>query len=169
MLSAPDFRAKNYNITAPEGTGGYDKETDTEERCVFRCDNTVVDHQTVDIEFDNQVTASFLMTAFSDRCERKIRLMGTRGEISGNMEEGRILLTDFVSGTQEQILLHTPSGGHSGSDMRMIHDFVQIAAEEKLTKTGADISVESHLMALAAEESRVSGKTVDFDRFCSEK
>ena len=46
-------------------------------RCVFHSDNTVVDHQTVDIEFENQVTASFLMTAFTNQCARRIRFMGT--------------------------------------------------------------------------------------------
>ena len=48
-------------------------------RCVFHSDNTVVDHQTVEIEFCNQVTASFLMTAFTNKCARRIRMMGKKG------------------------------------------------------------------------------------------
>ena len=92
------------------------------EECVFHCDNTVVDHQTVDIKFENQVTASFLMTAFTNQCARRIRLMGTKGEIKGDMDAGIIELTDFVSGNQEKIQLHTPAKGHNGSDMSMMHD-----------------------------------------------
>ena len=134
-------------------------------RCVFHSDNTVVDHQTVEIEFENQVTASFLMTAFTNQCARRIRLMGTKGEIKGDMEAGIIEVTEFVNGTNEVIKLHTPTKGHSGSDMSMMKDFVRMVGEGKKGKTNADISVESHLMALAAEESRVNEAVVNFKQY----
>ena len=136
-------------------------------RCVFHSDNTVVDHQTVEIEFENQVTASFLMTAFTNQCARRIRLMGTKGEIKGDMEAGIIEVTEFVSGTKEIIKLHTPTKGHSGSDMSMMKDFVRMVGEGKKGKTNADISVESHLMALAAEESRVNEAVINFKQYTS--
>lgn len=136
-------------------------------RCVFHSDNTVVDHQTVEIEFENQVTASFLMTAFTNQCARRIRLMGTKGEIKGDMEAGIIEVTEFVNGTNEVIKLHTPTKGHSGSDMSMMKDFVRMVGEGKKGKTNADISVESHLMALAAEESRVNEAVVNFKQYTS--
>lgn len=131
-------------------------------RCVFRCDNDVVDHQTVNLEFENGVTASFLMTAFTNQCARKIRLMGTKGEIKGDMEAGKIECTDFLSGTTMTMQLYTSTKGHSGSDMSMMKDFVRMISEGKPGKTNADVSVESHLMALAAEESRITGKTIYF-------
>ena len=134
-------------------------------RCVFHSDNTVVDHQTVEIEFCNQVTASFLMTAFTNKCARRIRLMGTKGEIKGDMEAGIIELTEFINGTNEIIKLHTPTKGHSGSDMNMMKDFVRIIGEGRKGKTNADISVESHLMALAAEEARLKDVVVDFKQY----
>lgn len=133
-------------------------------RCVFHCDNTVVDHQTVDLEFENGVTASFLMTAFTNQCARRIRLMGTRGELKGDMEAGIIEWVDFASGTTQTIQLHTPSKGHSGSDMSMMREFVRMIGEEKNGKTDAAVSVESHLMALAAEEARLTGKTIMFQK-----
>ena len=135
-------------------------------RCVFHCDNTVVDHQTVDIKFENQVTASFLMTAFTNQCARRIRLMGTKGEIKGDMDAGIIELTDFVSGNQEKIQLHTPAKWHNGSDMSMMHDFVRMVGEGKKGKTDASVSVESHLMALAAEEARKTEQVIEFRGFC---
>ena len=134
-------------------------------RCVFHCDNTVADHQTVNVEFENQVNASFLMTAFTNRCARHIRLMGTKGEMKGDMEEGVIEILDFTSGMEERIHLHTPSTGHGGSDMCMMQDFVKMVREGQTGKTDADISAASHLMALAAEESRVRGITINFPEF----
>lgn len=136
-------------------------------RCVFHCDNTVVDHQVVNLEFENQVAASFVMSAFTKDCKRTITLMGTEGELQGDMEEGWIRILDFVSGNTEEILLHTPAKGHSGSDERIMRDFVRLLEGEAHTKslTGAGISVDSHLMALAAEESRLTGKTIDFTEY----
>ena len=134
-------------------------------RCVFHSDNTVVDHQTVEIEFKNQVTASFLMTAFTNHCARRIRLMGTKGEIKGDMESGIIEVTEFVNGTSEIIKLHTATKGHSGSDMNMMKDFVRMVGEGKKGKTNADISVESHLMALAAEEARLNEVVINFEQY----
>ena len=134
-------------------------------RCVFQSDNTVVDHQTVDIEFENQVTASFLMTAFTNQCARRIRIMGTKGELKGDMEAGTIEIIDFVSGTNDLIQLHTPSKGHSGSDMSMMREFVRMVGEGKTGKTDASVSVASHLMALAAEEARISRLVIDFEEY----
>lgn len=134
-------------------------------RCVFHCDNTVVDHQTVNIEFENEVTASFLMTAFTEQCARRIRLMGTRGEMKGDMEQGTIEIAEFTSGMTETIRLHTSTKGHGGSDMSMMRDFVRMIGEGKQGKTDAAVSVESHLMALAAEQSRVEGRSIDFSDY----
>lgn len=134
-------------------------------RCVFHCDNTVVDHQSVDIKFENQVTASFLMTAFTQQCARRIRLMGTKGEIKGDMEAGIIEVIEFVTGTKETIELHTPAKGHSGSDMSMMRDFVRMVGEGRKGKTDAAVSVESHLMALAAEESRLKEQVINFAEY----
>lgn len=148
-------------------------------RCVFHCDNTVVDHQVVNLMFENGVQVSFTMSAFTDSCAREIFLMGTEGQIRGNMEKGTLEYTHFLSGKTEPIDLHTPSALHSGSDMLMMKDFVRLIASAegedggggtkaagcRRASSGAAESVDGHLMALAAESSRVTGKTVDFSEY----
>lgn len=119
----------------------------------------------MNIEFENQVTASFFMTAFTNQCARRIRLMGTKGEIKGDMEGDLIEVIDFTTGTAERIQLHTSTKGHKGSDRSMMRDFVKMVGEGIGGKTDASGSVESHLMALAGEESRVKGKTIDFKNY----
>ena len=81
------------------------------------------------------------------------------------MEAGTIELIDFVSNSLEVIQLHTSTKGHSGSDMSMMRDFVKMIGEGKQGKTDASMSVESHLMALAAEDARVNKVTVDFKEY----
>lgn len=129
-------------------------------RCAYRCDNDVVDHQVVNLFFESGVSASLTMCAFTERCERILNIMGSKGQIQGNMEENEIILHHFASGRTTTIKLQTPSGGHSGSDIAIMRDFVTLVRENNLdSRSSADVSVESHLIALAAEESRLSGGT----------
>ncbi|NLS84311.1 MAG: gfo/Idh/MocA family oxidoreductase [Ruminococcaceae bacterium] len=132
-------------------------------RCVYHCDNNVVDNQVVNMTFDNRVTVNMEMCAFTDKCERVINVMGSKGQLRGNMEENTLELTDFVTGNKTEIKLHTPSGGHSGSDVSMMKEFCALVAADGAlaSKSSADLSVESHLIALAAEESRLNnGKPI---------
>ncbi len=132
-------------------------------RCVYRCDNDVVDNQVVNFRFANGVTANLTMCAFTDKCERVINLMGSQGQLRGNMETNSLELLNFATGNRTVFHIHTPAGGHSGSDVSMMREFVQLVAQDCSTsKTGADVSVEGHLMALAAEESRkLGGQPID--------
>lgn len=136
-------------------------------RCVFRCDNDVVDHQVVNIEFENKVTASFTMCAFTNDCSRTIKLMGTKGEIRGAMEKNEIEITDFLTGTKETMRIKTDESGHSGGDFGMMHDFVRLLQNEGKMKalTSAQHSVHSHLMSFAAEESRLNHKIYNIMEF----
>ena len=136
-------------------------------RCVFHCDNTVVDHQVVNIQFENGVTAAMTMCAFTNECARKINLMGTHGQIEGDMEKGIITIHDFITGDQETIKLNTPVKGHSGADEKIMKDFVRLVEADgtKENKTSASISVDSHLMSLAAEESRQLCKSIEMSKF----
>ncbi len=131
-------------------------------RCVYHCDNDVVDHQLVNMEFENGVTASLTMCAFTNKCERIINLMGTKGQLRGNMEENRITLEDFATGNCTTFEVKTAKGAHSGSDVFMMKEFVQLVASGGTQKSvsAATESIESHLMALAAEESRLRGGAV---------
>lgn len=126
-------------------------------RCVYYCDNDVVDNQVVNMQFDHGVTVSMTMCAFTGQCERIINLMGSRGQIRGNMECGTIEWCDFATGTQTTLALNTPTTGHSGSDSAMMKDFVKLVASDRnnVNRSSAKCSVESHLMALAAGKSRL--------------
>lgn len=129
-------------------------------RCVYRCDNDVADHQVVALEFEGGVTASFSVSAFTEKCYRTIKLMGTMGEIEGSMEAQTITVRRF--GRPEEVIKIDPAkdkfAGHGGGDARMMEELCRLVAEGSGDAlTSVDASVESHLMALAAEESRLHG------------
>ena len=136
-------------------------------RCVFHCDNNVVDHQVVTMEFENQVTVSFTMCGFTNEISRTLKIMGTRGEIRGNMEKSEIKVYDFATGRVDTIQIKEQKMGHSGGDEGLMREFVrQLRGEgtEDLA-LATKMAVQSHLMAFAAEESRLTGKTVDLEQF----
>ena len=133
-------------------------------RCVYHCDNNVVDHQVINLEFENGVTVNMTMCGFTDKCERVINLMGTRGQIRGNMEENYIEVMDFVSKHHYRINLNIPASGHSGSDSSMMKEFTALVAADGKGESRSDAAeaVESHIIALATEESRVNDGKVIF-------
>jgi predicted dehydrogenase len=136
-------------------------------RCVFRCDNDVVDHETVSLKFKNDVSATFTMSGFTMETHRSITLFGTAGEIKGDMEANGITLSEFSSRNVETFALASPSSGHSGGDANLITDFVSLVRGDKgAGRTTVKDSFESHYMAFAAEASRLDGaKTINLEAF----
>lgn len=135
-------------------------------RCVYRCDNNVVDHQVVNMEFANGATAMFSMSGFTRHQERRIQIMGTMGEIRG--EEDRITVMDFRTHEEAEIKIPVQTSGHGGGDSGIMRSFLRevrgYTGGESLTSAHA--SVRSHLMAFAAEESRLNGgKSIELDAF----
>lgn len=134
-------------------------------RCVYHCDNDVVDHQVVIAEFANEVTASFTMAAFN-KGGRFIKLMGTNGYMRGNMEKNEIELFDFKTGNKETAIVGKSVSGHGGGDFGIIADFIELVKNNSQDSlTSADKSLQSHFMAFAAEKARVEHKVVEIGDF----
>ncbi|HAU36745.1 MAG TPA: oxidoreductase, partial [Phycisphaerales bacterium] len=134
-------------------------------RCVYDCDNDVVDHQVVNIEFDDGPTATFTMTAFTEMSDRKTRIFGTRGRIEGDGRTLRVL--DFLTDHEETIDTRAPAGsilgGHGGGDYRLMQGFVAAVGEQDPAKilSGPAETLESHLAVFAAERARREGRVVE--------
>lgn len=131
-------------------------------RCVYACDNDVADHQIVNMEMEDGLTISFTLSAFTNECERTITIHGTKGEIRGRMEEDTVEVINFLTGNKTIHKLNTPKVGHSGSDASMMQQLVKLIAEgrQKENISSAVQAIDSHLIAFAAEESRLNNGTV---------
>ena len=133
-------------------------------RCVYACDNDVADHQVVTIGFDGGATATLTMSAFTPQARRRTRIMGTRGFLEGDGTHAAV--TDFITGRVEPVDVVTPAGGagggHGGGDIGVIGAFAGAvtSGDRSLIRTGPRESLDSHLMAFAAERSRQTGAPV---------
>jgi predicted dehydrogenase len=128
-------------------------------RCVFHCDNDVVDHQVCSFEFDDQITASFSMSSFSHYEGRRTRIFGTKGDLFG--DEHTLTVTQFLSEEQEkwEVPAESIESDHGGGDHGLVRDFIQAVKfnnPDRLTST-IRASMSSHLMGFKAEESRKKG------------
>lgn len=129
------------------------------DRCVFRCDNDVVDHEVTIMNFGDGVTACHTMTAFSREIYRDIKIHGTEAELVGVMENNEIEIRPFGGQTETVRLKNNASvGGHGGGDQGMMHEvYLALNGREAKGITYLDVSSESHYMAFAAEQSRLCG------------
>lgn len=139
-------------------------------RCVYRMNNDVVDHQVVSLQLADDVTVAFTMTAFTATGGRVMRICGTAGEIFADMERNIIRVMEFGKVPVEIDVrkLTDDFSGHGGGDGRMITDLLDLLDGKPMSPALTTISrsVESHYVALAAEESRThGGQVVVVDEF----
>ena len=128
-------------------------------RCAFACDNDVVDNQIVNMQMENGAALSLMMSAFTSIGGRTIKVMGTLGDLWGDMHRNILRICEF--GKEPEIIdLGQPENDfndHGGGDRGLILSFLDYMEGKPAdnTITTLEESVESHLAALAAEESRL--------------
>ncbi|MBE6965483.1 MAG: Gfo/Idh/MocA family oxidoreductase [Ruminococcaceae bacterium] len=144
-------------------------------KCVFKCDNDVVDHQVVNLEYENGAVASFNMSAFN-KGGRYIRVMGTDGELYGDMEENTIDYYSFktrehtIINPLESKLSGDITGGHGGGDAGIVSTLYKYIVEDysgdMLSEIG--VSAENHATTFAAEKARVEHRVISLSEFENE-
>ena len=136
-------------------------------RCVYECDNDVVDNQVVNMFFEGGKTANFVMTAFNRGGGRKTRIFGTRGSIES--DDSKIerfdFLTDQTDVTELNITDASILDGHAGGDKGLFDSFVSALVDNDPTKilSGPQETLETHMMVFAAEQARRENRVVNVE------
>ncbi|MEA2008748.1 MAG: Gfo/Idh/MocA family oxidoreductase [Chloroflexota bacterium] len=138
-------------------------------RCVYKCDNDVVDHQVVAMQFESGISVTLTMHGHSHVEGRFTRIQGTRAELQATFGFGGswIEVNEHHSGEKTVYDTSSAEAGHGGGDSKFIDAFVKSLQvnDEALALSTARQSLESHLMAFAAEEARLGEKTVKMEDF----
>ena len=134
-------------------------------RCVYACDNDVVDHQVVNLAFPDGATCSFTVSAFTPMEHRRTRLQGTHGYLDGDGRTVRHL--DFITGREEvldSVVDGGPSAadGHGGGDEGLVDAFLAAVAtgDASLLTSDPVESLATHRVVWAAEEARLRDEVV---------
>ncbi len=157
MVKQPYVREENFENACEvmqDNSTYYDK-------CVFHCDNDVCDQQMVNMVMADGVLAHLTMQAFSDKIYRRTQVCGTLGEINATFEQDGDMTLSIYGQEPQQFHFTTSDtiSHHGGSDRALFIDFMNFVAGEgkSVGLTTIAKSVESHIMALAAEQSRIEG------------
>ncbi|MBM4465803.1 MAG: Gfo/Idh/MocA family oxidoreductase [Chloroflexi bacterium] len=133
-------------------------------RCVYRCDNDVVDHQMVNMELESGASAVLVMHGHSHQESRTMRYDGSRATLFGQfyLTDSEIQIHDHLTGKVELIRPEPGRAGHGGGDEGVMRAFVRALRQGRVEPlTSARASLESHLLAFAAEQARLEGAIVD--------
>jgi predicted dehydrogenase len=136
-------------------------------RCVYKCDNDVVDHQIVSIETESSATVTLTMHGHAHRESRTMRYEGSRATLRGRFAHGEdeLEIHDHLTGAVENIDIPVAESGHGGGDDGIVRSFIRALRGEEQPLTNARESLESHLMAFAAEESRTQGSVINMAEY----
>lgn len=135
-------------------------------RCVFACDNNVCDNQVTILEFEGGVHATFNASAFTNKNQRTIKIMCEYGEIRGLGHKKLIEVQKFGEEKPTIIELGDSSGGHGGGDEGFCVNFMESYLHGKEFASPIDMSIESHVMAFAADISKKNnGKVINIPEF----
>ena len=132
-------------------------------RCVYKCDNNVVDHELTTMTFANGIKANLRMSGLTYDYGRIMKFYGSLGQI--DLDECRGTIEVKVFGKEKETIqissLIDAISGHGGGDdglVKAIYEYVTTGYTEGVTSLEA--SIESHLMGFTAEESRLEGGTL---------
>jgi predicted dehydrogenase len=130
--------------------------------CAYRAGSDVVDHQVVMMEHESGAAVVLHMHGHSHEESRTMRYDGTRATLRGRF--GRVQeieVIDHATGRARQVPIAPTGGSHGGGDAGIIEGFVDSIELGLPPATSAAESLESHLLAFLAEESRLSGEVIE--------
>lgn len=145
-------------------------------RCVYKCDNNVVDHQSVLVTFENGATGTHNMVGGTAKSMRKIHITGTKAEIYGVLDDNKFTISRIDPSTETGFsdevvdLSRIGNDSHGGGDEALIADFCDyvLDGKESLSCTSVYNSVAGHLTVFLADKSRENGgqvQTCDFGKY----
>jgi predicted dehydrogenase len=141
-------------------------------RCVYRCGNDVVDRQVVALEFEGGITGTFTMTAFGTG--RHLEIYGTKGVLKGGesyrLHFGTHLILLPHEGFAVRYTVQAEDGGyelHGGGDAGLVNALYAEMTKPRgmAVEAGLESTVHSHVLTFAAEEARLTGRTVEVEGF----
>jgi predicted dehydrogenase len=138
-------------------------------RCVYYCDNDVVDHQTVNMELENGTTVTMTMQGQGNEECRTMRYDGTLATLYAKFSGSghKVSIHDHLTGEIAHIPIpEVDASGHGGGDFGLARSFVNaMKGKSDDSLTTARESLESHLLCFAAEEARLDHKIIHMPEY----
>lgn len=135
-------------------TEDYGEFHSVQDTCVFNVDKDIVDHEVVNIEYENQVTASFTVSMVSAEPNRTMTIFGSEATLFADFAKNHILVKFIQPQSDLEFRFKESASGHGGGDLGIYCNFIdsiRSAPREGLSDLKAGVL--SSAVALAAEAS----------------
>lgn len=144
-------------------------------RCVYTAHSDQPDHADTVIAFKNGVTAIMRLNGNSYQEARTVRIEGTAGTLEGRFGQGGdLVLRKHGSHVSKRISVKADQAGHLAEDRALCFHFLEVldcigsdrtdagTRQDCLQQSDSVLHqvIEGHRMALLAERSRTSGRTI---------
>lgn len=135
-------------------------------KCIYKCDNNIVDHQSVLVEFENGAIGTHSLSSGTPTSGRTIDIEGTMGSIRGVFEDEKFTIRTICPEADKGYLERTidvsseaMGDAHGGGDERLVRDFIAFVRGEEPSVSCTDIfdSVAGHRSVFLADRSRENG------------
>ncbi|HEX7051935.1 MAG TPA: Gfo/Idh/MocA family oxidoreductase [Longimicrobiales bacterium] len=132
-------------------------------RCVWKCDNDVCDNQTVTLEFESGIIATFALHALTADNTRKITILFEKGELNGDLRRNRLAVSHFTGRKDELLVEEIPlpaaADSHGGGDLELLRTLYEhlTTGQHIDIMSSLETSLPSHVLAFLAEDSRRRG------------
>ena len=137
---------------------------DVYRQCIYHTDADVMTNQSATILFDDGTQAIFTIALYAGSDEqRDIRILGTEGQLIGDLKYGRIELLLYRENTHE--IFELPGGMHGDGDPLILDDFFRCIDEKKQPEATVEDGVLASRIAFAANLSVKERRIVNLDEF----
>lgn len=145
------YKSEHYGLFSP-----------IKDLCVYNAEKDIVDHEVVNIEYNNGITASFTVTMLSAEANRTMVIFGTEATLYADLENA-VVKVKYIEPKDEIVYkLDTISVGHGGGDQGIYRNFIDSIRSGKYEdKNDALAGLLSTGIAIAGEISMEEKKVVN--------
>lgn len=129
--------------------------------CVYSDDKDLVDHQLVIMECEDGLRGDFTLQMFGNTGRRKMTIRGEQGVLEFDSANAPALRLTNQKGDVTQFSFAARTGGHGGTDPLMITRFINAIRTGDAGESGVEAGLGCAIIAFKADESRLSGQTLD--------
>nr|MDD6994979.1 Gfo/Idh/MocA family oxidoreductase [Clostridia bacterium]MDY6222760.1 Gfo/Idh/MocA family oxidoreductase [Christensenellaceae bacterium] len=144
-------------------------------RCVYKLKRNLMDRQMVTVLFKDGSMGSLNVVGGCSVAGREIKIVGTKGEIKGRLEDNKFKLYEYIHNGETYKAQSTEvdvsdkvgaDARHSNGDMCLMYDYVRFlnGDESSVSMTSINDSVNGHKCVYAAEQSRKEKRIVSIGK-----
>ncbi|MDD2503871.1 MAG: Gfo/Idh/MocA family oxidoreductase [Clostridia bacterium] len=139
--------------------------------CVFNAKKDIVDHEVLNIEYKNGITASFTVCMLSSDANRTMVIFGSEGTLYADYSKSEIIVKTIYPENQVVYTFNKSNEtGHGGGDRGIYENYIDsIQMDKYLDRNDIKAGLMSSAVILAGEVSMRDKITIDIEKLLNQR